>query len=99
MGKYIVANNDSTMNEYINNNKIGFLIDENTKKKINISDIINFKTYRETNSRKMFAKWNIDKNKILKFSDKKSLNKKNEYLKRIIFFDDYLKKIKYKIKN
>ncbi len=99
MGKYIVANNDSTMNEYINNNKIGFLIDQNTKKKINISDIINFKTYREINSRKMFAKWNIDKNKILKFSDKKSLNKKNEYLKRIIFFDDYLKKIKYKIKN
>ena len=99
MGKYIVANNDSTMNEYINNNKIGFLIDQNTKKKINISDIINFKTYREINSRKMFAKWNIDKNKILKFSDKKSLNKKKKYLKRIIFFDDYLKKIKYKIKN
>ena len=67
MGKYIVANNDSTMNEYIKNNKIGFLIDQNTKKKVNTSDIIKFQTYRKINSRKMFEKWNIDKDKILKF--------------------------------
>ena len=98
MGKYIVANNDSTMNEYIKNRKIGFLIDKNTKTKINISNIINAKAYREINS-KIVSKWNRDKNKIIKFSEKISLNKNNKYLKRIIFFDDYLKKIRFKIKN
>jgi glycosyltransferase involved in cell wall biosynthesis len=99
MGKYIIANNDSTMNEYIKNNKIGFLVDQNTKKKINISEIIKSKTYRKINARKIFIKWNKDKKKILKFSNKVSSNKNNKYLKRILFFDDYLKKIKFKIKN
>ena len=52
--KYIVANNDSTMNEDIKNRKIGFLINKNTKTKINISNIINAKAYRKINSKKMF---------------------------------------------
>ena len=99
MGKYIVANNDSTMNEYIKNRKIGFLINKNTKTKINISNIINAKAYRKINSKKMFQKWIRDKNKIIKFSEKISLNKNDKYLNRIIFFDDYLKKIRFKIKN
>ena len=87
------------MNEYIKNRKIGFLIDKNTKTKINISNIINAKAYREINSKKLFQKWNRDKNKIIKFSEKISLNKNDKYLNRIIFFDDYLKKIRFKIKN
>ena len=49
--------------------------------------------------KKLFQKWNRDKNKIIKFSEKISLNKNDKYLNRIIFFDDYLKKIRFKIKN
>ena len=33
-GIFLVGYNDSTMNEYISNNKVGFIYDENTNKKI-----------------------------------------------------------------
>ena len=56
MGKYIVANNDSTMNEYVTNNKIGFLINENIKNKIDIEKIWKFKSYRIKNSKLLFKK-------------------------------------------
>ncbi len=99
MGKYIVANDDSTMNEYVTNNKIGFLINENIKNKVDIKKIRKFKNYRIENSKLLFEKWSLDKVKIINFFRKKSSNKSRSILTETIFISDFLKKLKFKIKN
>jgi len=85
-GKYLVAYNDSTMNEYIKNNKIGFLFPRD--KKIKISFIKNFFYYRFKNNNLNHSKWQKDKAKILNF-----FNKKNKQIKTntIDFVSIYLK--------
>ena len=99
MGKYIIANNDSTMNEYITNDKIGFLINKNIKNKVDNKKIQKFKNYRIKNSKILFQKWNLNKFKIIKFFKDKSLKKSRNILFEIIFIDDFFKKFKFKLKN
>lgn len=75
-GKYVVAFNDSTMNEYINNKKIGIIF-PNKNQKINTNFISkNFK-YRAINARKIYLDWFKNKNKILIFF--KDVSKKSNY--------------------
>ena len=82
-GKYLLGFNDSTMNEYIKNEKIGFLFP--TNKKINIKFIKKFFNYRVTDNNSNYNKWQKDRLKILKF-----FNKRNNRTKNINFFSIYL---------
>ena len=82
-GKYLLGFNDSTMNEYIKNKKIGFLFP--TNKKVNTKFIKKFFNYRVINNNSNYNKWQKDRLKILKF-----FNKKNNRTKNINFFSIYL---------
>ncbi len=72
-GKYLLGYNDSTMKEYIHNEKIGLKFPSN--KKVKISFVKKFFKYRLKNNEENFKKWQKDKKKILSFFDKK-INKK-----------------------
>ena len=88
MGKYIVSNDDSTMNEYITDNKIGFLINENNKKLINYDDVINNVNYRIQFAKEGYVKWSEEKNKIMNFF-LRNLDKvkKNLFIEALFFLD------------
>ena len=60
-GIYIVGYNDSTMNEYILNNKIGFIFDKKTNNKINLNDVIQNYDFRNNNAEINYNKWQEDK--------------------------------------
>lgn len=62
--KFIVGYKDSTMSEYINNHKIGFLFNEKTKKKILLEDIYNYRLYRHEHQKKEFKKWLVKRKEI-----------------------------------
>ena len=64
-GIFLVGYNDATMNEYISNNKIGFIFDEKTNKKINTNNIINNYQYRYMSAKLNYDKWTKDKDKII----------------------------------
>ena len=91
MGKYIVAYNDATMNEYIINEKIGFLFDVNNKSKINIKNIINYKNYRIDYAKKNYNEWKNKEKSIVDFFCSENLKIKNNKLLEIIFYLDDLK--------
>ncbi len=95
MGKYIVANNDSTMNEYITDKKIGFLIKEN-EELIDHDDIINNLNYRIQFSKNGYLQWIKQKNEIINFFLKNLKKKKRNLFIEILFFLDV---IKFYIKN
>ena len=84
-GIFLVGYNDSTMNEYISNNKIGFIFDETTIKKINTKDIINNYKYRNTYAKLNYDRWNKDKKKIIPL-----LKRKPKIVKKIHFFPLFL---------
>jgi hypothetical protein len=91
-GKYIIGYNDSTMKEYIKNEKIGFIFPSN--KKIKISLINKFFNYRLNDNKKSYNKWEKDKKKILIFFNKKikkTVKNKINYID--IFLSYYLKLI------
>ena len=95
-GKYIIGYNDSTMKEYIKNEKIGFIFPSN--KKIKISLINKFFNYRLNDNKESYNKWEKDKKKILIFFNKKikkTLKNKINYID--IFLSYYLKLIFRKI--
>ena len=64
-GMFVVGYNDSTMNEYVHENKVGFIFDENTKEKINTKDIIENYEFRKKNSELNYNKWVQNKKKII----------------------------------
>ena len=80
-GIFLVGYNDSTMNEYISNNKVGFIYDENTNKKINIKNIVNNYEYRNIRAKLNYDKWTRDKNKIIPL-----LNAESKIVKKMHFF-------------
>lgn len=89
-GKYIIGYNDSTMKEYIKNEKIGFIFPSN--KKIKLSFINKFFNYRLKNNEVSYKKWERDKKKILIFFNKindKRIGGKISYFTIIINY--YLK--------
>ena len=64
-GKYVVGNNESTMNEYIKNKKIGLLTP--TNKKFQISFLNKYSNYRFKINDTFYQKWNNEQHKILIF--------------------------------
>ncbi len=80
-GIYIVGYNDSTMNEYILNDKIGFIFDEETKDKIDLDNVIKNYDFRNENAKVNHNKWQEDKKKIIPL-----LEKDTPKVKRIQFF-------------
>ena len=91
MGKYIVSNDDSTMNEYITDNKLGFLFNKKNNKVINHGDVINNLDYRIQFAQKGYSQWLREKDEIMKFFFT-SLNKeKRNLITEILFFLDLLK--------
>ena len=89
MGKYIISNDDSTMNEYILDEKIGFLINNN--KLINYNNIINHNNYRMLFAKNGYLEWKNKKNEILTFFKKKlTFVKKNLFIE-ILFLLDLIK--------
>ena len=80
-GIFIVGYNDSTMNEYISNNKIGFIFDKKTKNKIGLDDVIKNYDFRNDNAKINYNKWQEDKKKIIPLLEKDTHN-----VKKIHFF-------------
>ena len=84
-GIYIIGYNDSTMNEYISNNKIGFIFDNNTKEKLKLNYVIENYDYRKKYSETNYKIWMEDKKKIIPL-----LKKENTKIKKIHFFPLFL---------
>ncbi len=99
MGKYLISYNDASMSDYITNNKIGFLLDKNNSKKVNVNDVIKYKTYRNKIAKNMYINWTKSKSKIIKFFMVKNTNSKKNILKEFLFIPDYILRLKKKIKN
>jgi len=84
MGQYLLAFNDSTMNDYILNKKIGFFFSKNKNDIINIKNIINFKKYRLDFNRKNYLKYETRKKLILKLYAKKTKFKFNFFFELLV---------------
>ena len=91
-GKYIIGFNDSTMNEYIFDNKIGKLF-QNSKIKIDKNDVINFSKYRLDNAEKKFLSWAKEKNNINKFVTERQKKVEENIFLKVIFITDNIKNI------
>ena len=79
-GMYIVGYNDSTVNEYITDKRIGFLYDDNTITKINPIDILKNYSYRKNFAETNYRKWCLDKKKIIPL-----LQEENKLINKPIF--------------
>jgi len=84
-GMFIVGYNDSTMNEYILNKKIGFIFDEKTKEQIDIKNIIDNYAYRKKYADLNYNKWLKDKKKIIPL-----LKEDKKIIKKMYFFPLFL---------
>ena len=97
MGKYIVSNDDATMNEYINDKRIGFLISEENQGKIDYGDIINNTNHRIQFAKKGYLQWLEQKNEIINFFLSHVNKRKKNLFIEILFFLDlvrfYIKKL------
>lgn len=78
-GKYLIAFNDATMNEYILNNKIGFIIDDKNKK-VSKKLILNSRSIREKYAINGYKKYIQNKNKIYKLFEKKVNFNQNHFI-------------------
>jgi glycosyltransferase involved in cell wall biosynthesis len=94
-GKYVIGFDDSTMNEYITDKKIGCLFKNNIIK-LNKNDVIDNIHFRHEYAEQKYQLWLIDKNKINEFilKEQKEVNV-NFFVKSIFWIDD----IKYFIKS
>ncbi len=96
-GKYIVGFNEATMDEYISDEKIGFLFGKNSKK-INTKNIFYEHNFRKENAEINYKKWLKQKKEIVPFFKKnKNFNKKK--LKDIVLIYDSIKFLIKKILN
>lgn len=89
-GMFIVSYNDSTMNEYIESKKIGFLFNSQTNIKIKKDYIIHNHNYRFKFAQKGYNKWSIDRKEIFSLFHKKKKLKSN-YIHKILFIIDDIK--------
>ena len=93
-GQYIVGFNDATMNEYINDDKIGFLFDSKNQNKIKLQNIIDNYKFRLENANSRYMEWNENKKKILDFFEEK-----NELVRKFHFIPLFLiDNLKYNLK-
>lgn len=94
-GMYIIGFNDSTMDEYITDEKIGYLFN-NDANKININNILNEYEFRLSNSELNYSKWLSQKNEIIPFFNKEDLINNKKLIDYFLIYDDfkfYFKKI------
>jgi glycosyltransferase involved in cell wall biosynthesis len=70
MGKAVVAVNNPTMNEYIENGKTGYLFDLKNPKEIDFSNIEDVQKNTYEYMKKGYEKWEKDKKKIIEFIEK-----------------------------
>jgi glycosyltransferase involved in cell wall biosynthesis len=84
-GMFVVGYNDSTMNEYISDKKIGFIFDEKTTEKINTKDIIENYEYRKKYAELNYKKWIQNKKKIIPL-----LKEETKTIKKMHFFPLFL---------
>ncbi len=96
-GKYLISYKDTTMDEYITNEKIGIFFDDKLKK-INTRKIKNSQKFRKIYAEKIYKEWNLDKIKVISFFNRKIFKKYNNKLNYIYFVKDYLIKLKNSLK-
>ena len=89
-GMFIVGYNDSTMNEYITDKKIGFLINKN-EQLIDHNDVINNLNCRMQFAKKGYFKWIQQKSVIINFFLNHLKKKKRNLFIEILFFLDLIK--------
>ncbi len=87
-GIFIVGYNDSTMNEYISNDKIGFIFNESTSSKILTKDIIENYEYRKKNAEVNYKTWEENKEKIIQLLEKEPTNIYKIHFTPLFFIDD-----------
>ncbi len=76
-GMFVVGFNASTLNEYITDQKIGFLFDEKSINKIDINNIIENYEFRKSIAQENYVNWLGQKKKILPFfNNRLNLRKK-----------------------
>lgn len=95
-GKYLVSNYDSTMSEYIINNKVGIFFNKRNEKKINIESVSKFNLYRYKYVLKGYKEFQKNKNKIVKLFEKKQQTNNNSkfYFYLLLLFKFYTLKRK-----
>ena len=84
-GMFVVGYNDSTMNEYVSDKKVGFIFDEKTTEKINTKDIIENYEHRKKYAELSYNKWIQNKKKIIPL-----LKEETKIIKKIHFFPLFL---------
>jgi hypothetical protein len=84
-GMFIVGYDDATMNEYISDERVGFIYNEKTLKKVNSNNVVQNYEYRKKNAELNYNKWAEDKKKIIPL-----LKKENKLIKKITFFPLFL---------
>ena len=84
-GMFVVGYNDSTMNEYISDKKVGFIFDEKTTEKINTKDIIENYEHRKKYAELNYNKWIQNKKKIIPL-----LKEETKTIKKMHFFPLFL---------
>jgi len=99
MGKYLISNKETTMNEYINNQNIGVFFDKFKDQKLSVKKIKRGQIFRNKYAKKIYYKWEKDKKMINNFFIFSNKNKNNENsLYYFYFLNDYLKKYKFLFK-
>ena len=73
-GKYIIAYNDSTMNEYVVNKKIGSFLNDRLSKQDIYENVLKFHDYRLKYNTKGYDNYCYNKKKIIPFVLKKQAN-------------------------
>ena len=82
------------MNEYIADDKIGFLFDSKNHGKIKLQNIIDNYKYRIENANSKYNEWNKNKKKIIDFFEEK-----NELVRKYHFIPLFIiDNLKYKLK-
>ena len=89
-GKYIVGFDDSTMNEYINDSRIGKLYKKD-KAKIDINYIMQNNKFRLNYANEKYNSWLSDKNQINDFFLKENNKKNNNFFLKLVFIIDDIK--------
>ena len=87
-GIYVVGYNDSTMNEYISDNKIGFIFDENTKDKLNSNYVTQNYDYRKKYSETSYNIWMKEREKIIPLLKKENMKINKVYFYPLFLLDD-----------
>ncbi len=96
-GKYLVSYKDTTMDEYIKNEKIGTFFGDDFKK-IDFKTIKKNQNFRKIYANRIYSDWNLNKTKILNLFEKRNLRKYNNITNHVYFIKNYLIRLRNFIK-